>query len=213
MEKIPFVYRCSQLWIRLGLRIWNRFRIVGGGNMPDTGGVIVASNHASNLDPPIVGCGLKNRHVRFWGRDSLFQGRIGKWWATSIGVVSIDRSRGDIAAFRSALAFLKAGGAFGLFPEGTRTLDGELQTPKAGIGFLIVKSGVPVLPVYIDGSFAALAKGAKCIKPVKITVYYGRLITPAEFQQLGSGRETYQKAAELVMARIAALKPGSQNKA
>ena len=87
------------------------------------------------------------------------------------------------------------------------------RSDKARARRAMKKAGVPVLPVYIDGSFAALAKGAKCIKPVKITVYYGRLITPAEFQQLGSGRETYQKAAELVMARIAALKPGSQNKA
>jgi len=183
--------------------------------MPAQGGVIIASNHASFFDPPIVGCGLKSRYVRFLARDSLFQNRVGAWWARNVGVVSIDRNRGDIAAFKAAFSVLKAGGALCLFPEGTRTLDGKLQLPKAGIGFLIMKAEVPVVPVYVKGSFAAFPKGAKWIRPSKITVHYGPPITPAEFRRLDSGaerKEIYNKAAELVMARIAELQPGA-NKA
>lgn len=124
-----------------------------------------------------------------------------------MGVVSIDRNRGDIAAFKAALAVLKAGGALCLFPEGTRTLDGNLQPPKDGIGFLIVKSAVPVVPAYIEGSFKAFPKEAGWIKPARITVRYGAPIMPGEFIQQDGGREIYHKAAELVMARIAELGP------
>ena len=206
VENKPWVFLFSRFLFRLGLKIWNRFQAFGSENMPAQGGVIIASNHASFMDPPIVSCGLMHRYVRFMARDTLFKNRVGKWWAENIGVVSIDRNRGDVAAFKAALAILKAGGALCLFPEGTRTLDGNLQKPKAGIGFLIIKAGVPVLPVYVEGSFNALHKGAKWIKPAKIKVYYGASISPAEFKQLGSCRDVYEKATELVMARIADLR-------
>lgn len=211
MEKITFVYSFSRFLFRLGLKIWNRFQAFGSNNMPAQGGVIIASNHASFLDPPIVGCGLMRRYVRFLARDSLFQNRIGAWWARNVGVVCIDRNRGDIAAFKAALAVLKAGGALCLFPEGTRTLDGRLQPPKAGIGFLIMKAEVPVVPVYVEGSFKAFSKGSLFIKPAGITVHYGRPIFPEEFRQLGEGRDVYRKAAELVMERIQALQRDKEN--
>lgn len=206
LEKKPLVFLFSRFWLRLGLKLWNRFRAIGSKNMPLQGGVIIASNHASFMDPPIVGCGLMHRYVRFMARDTLFRNRVGQWWAEGVGVVDIDRTRGDIAAFKAAIALLKAGGALCLFPEGTRTLDGNLQKPKSGIGFLIMKAGVPVLPVYIDGSFKAFPKGAKWIRPAKITARYGSLITQDEFKKLGSGKDIYEKAADLVMARIAELK-------
>ncbi|MFA7160671.1 MAG: lysophospholipid acyltransferase family protein [Kiritimatiellia bacterium] len=206
LEKKPLVFLVSRFLFRLGLKIWNRFRVIGSENMPAQGGVIIASNHASFMDPPIVGCGLMHRYVRFMARDTLFQNRIGQWWFENVGVVSLDRNRGDIAAFKAAIALLKAGGALCLFPEGTRTLDGKLQKPKSGIGFLIMKAEVPVLPVYIEGSFSAFPKGAKLIKPAKITVRYGPLITRDEFKKLGSGKDIYEKATDFVMAKIAELK-------
>lgn len=209
MEKIPLVYRFSRFCFWLGLKLWNRYQAIGRENVPSQGGIIIASNHASYLDPPLVGCALTHRYVRFLARDSLFQNRLGQWWARNVGVVFIDRTKGDLAAFKAALAVLKAGGALCLFPEGTRTLDGELQPPKAGIGFLIMKAEVPVVPAYIEGSFTAFSKGAGWIKPSRITVLYGRPISPEEFQRLGSDKTVYYKAAALVMEKIATLRPGA----
>jgi len=206
MDKIPPVYSVSRFGLWLWLKIWNRFSSTGAENVPLQGGVIVASNHASYLDPPLVGCDLPKRYVRFLARNTLFKNRIGQWWARNVGVVFIDRNRGDIAAFKTALGVLKAGGLLCLFPEGTRTLTGGLQPPKGGVGFMIMKAGVPVVPAYIDGSFAAFPKGAKRVKPAKITVRYGRPIMPEEFRGLGTDKEAYNKAAELVMARISDLK-------
>lgn len=206
MERIPLVYTFSRFWLKLGLRLWNRYQAIGGEHVPAQGGIIIASNHASFLDPPIIGCGMMHRYVHFLTRDSLFQNRLGRWWATNVGVVFIDRTRGDLAAFKAALAVLNSGGVLCLFPEGTRTLNGELQSPKAGIGFLIVKASVPVVPAYIEGSFAAFSKGAKWLKPHRITVRYGQPILPGEFQGLGAGKAAYQNTAALVMKRIAALR-------
>lgn len=212
MEKAPFIYALSRFLLGIGLRTWNRYRAIGGEQIPVYGGVIVVSNHASFLDPPIVGCGMM-RPIHFMARNSLFRNRLGGWWARNVGVISIDRNKGDIAAFKAAFAVLKSGGVLCLFPEGTRTLDGNLQAPKDGIGFLIIKAAVPVVPVYIEGSFNAFPKGAGWIKPAKITVRYGAPIMPDYFIKLDGGREIYRKAAELVMEKIAELGPQTGLKA
>lgn len=206
MDKIPLVYSVSRYLLWLGLRIWNRYCTIGAENVPLEGGVIIASSHASYLDPPLAGCVLTKRYVRFLTRSTLFKRKLGNWWARNVGVVFIDRDRGDIAAFKAALAVLKEGGALCLFPEGTRTLDGNLQDAKGGIGFLIMKANVPIVPVYIEGNFEAFPKGVKWIRPSKIIVRYGRPILPEEFHSLGVDKEAYNKAAELVMAKIAELK-------
>lgn len=120
-------------------------------------------------------------------------------------MIPIDRTKGDLAALRSALSGLKGGKVVALFPEGTRSLDGNLQEPKGGIGFLIAKARVPVVPVYVAGSYQALPKGRKWIKPKRVRVYFGEPIQPVEFVQ-GPGKPDYEAIVALVMSRIAELK-------
>ena len=98
----------------------------------------------------------------------------------------------------------------GIFPEGTRSSDGELQQAKGGVGFLIAKAGVPVVPAYVQGTFNAYPRGAKWIRPSKISVTYGTPIPPSEISALGDGRGSYDAIAALVMARIAALREGNK---
>ena len=93
-----------------------------------------------------------------------------------------------------------------MFPEGTRTEDGELQEAKDGIGFIIEKSGCLVVPAYISGTFKAYPKGAKFIRPTRLAIVYGTPITQEDFQALGSGRDAYEQHAALIMERIADLK-------
>jgi 1-acyl-sn-glycerol-3-phosphate acyltransferase len=192
---------------KLGLLLLNRFSSRGSEHVPATGGCIICANHASFLDPPIVGSGVRHRHVRFMARDTLFEGRFMGWLLTSIGVIALDRTRGDISALRKAIQSLKSGSVIGLFPEGTRSPDGNLQEPKGGIGFLIAKAGVLVVPAYISGSFRAYPKGARFIRPTKVSIVYGPPIQPAEFAALAEEDDGYNKIARLVMTRIAALKP------
>ena len=102
---------------------------------------------------------------------------------------------------------LREGKVLGLFPEGTRSVTGEPQAAKGGIGFLISKAAVRVVPAYVDGSFQAFPKGAKRIKRGRVRVYYGKPIEPAEFAALGTDRGSYGRIGELVMSRIVALRP------
>ena len=187
------------------LVLWNRFTSRGSENVPATGGCVICANHASFLDPPVVGVGVGHRQVRFMARDSLFKGRVMNWLLPAIGVIPLDRKRGDISALRKAIQSLKSGAVIGLFPEGTRSPDGQLQEPKGGVAFLIAKAGVPVVPARISGTFRAYPKGARFIRPCKVSITYGPAIAPAEVAALAEQDDGYTKIAQLVMARIAAL--------
>lgn len=206
-ENMPFCFVFFRWICCVVLRVFFLYRAQGGEHAPAAGGCIIASNHASFLDPPALGCGVMHRHVRFMARETLFKNRLTRCWARAVGVVPLDRTRGDIAALRTALTVLKEGGALALFPEGTRTTDGRLQSAKGGVGFLIAKSGVPVVPAYITGTFAALPKGGRWPRPGRVSVVYGPPIMPADFERLPSSATPYQDIADLVMARIAGLEP------
>lgn len=200
------VYRWSTRLFKLFLLVWHRLGIRGVENIPDEGGVMIASNHASYLDPPVVGVGYRSRPVHFMARNTLWKPGFGKWWMDAVGCIPVSRGTGDRRALTMTIRYLKEGKVVSMFPEGTRTEDGELQDAKGGIGFIIEKSGCVVVPAYIDGSYAAHAKGAKFIKPKKVTITYGKPITQEDFQALGSGREAYEAHAALIMERIAELK-------
>lgn len=187
--------------------LYLRFKAFGSEHIPETGGCILTPNHVSFLDPPMVGCGVKHRVVHFMARDNLFDAPILGWWYRKIGTIAIDRTKGDLAALRTALNGLKSGKVVCLFPEGTRSLDGELQPAKGGVGFLIAKAGVPVVPVYVDGTYRAWPKGATWIKPKKVRVYFGKPILPEEFGLDQKGKPDYDKIVQLVMERIGELKP------
>jgi 1-acyl-sn-glycerol-3-phosphate acyltransferase len=204
-------YRTARFLTRIFLRIWERFESQGSQNVPATGGCIIATNHVSFLDPPAVCCGLQHRYVRFMARDTLFTStRIGGWFFHSVQCIPIDRTRGDVSALRRSIQVLRQGDVLAVFPEGTRSADGELKAAKGGVGFLIAKAGVPVVPAYVDGSFKAFPKGARFIKPGRVRIFYGPPIPVAEFAKLGQSRDAYEKIGQMLMAGIAALKPKPQ---
>ena len=204
------VYQFSTRLFKLFLLIWHRLRIRGAENIPDEGGVLLASNHASFLDPPVVGVGYRKRPVHFMARDTLWNSKFGSWWMDKVGCIPVSRGTGDLKALKTTIKMLKEGKVVSMFPEGTRTEDGELQEAKGGIGLIIEKSGCVVVPAYIDGTFRAYPKGSKLIKPLTVAITYGKPITQEEFQALGSGRKAYDAHAALIMRRIAELKNGSR---
>lgn len=210
-EPRPIVYRICRFLLKVWMVLWCRYETRGERQVPGEGGCILASNHASFLDPPLVGCNLDRRFIRFMARDTLFRNPVFRWWAIRVGVVMLDRTKGDIGAMKAALAVLQAGGILCLFPEGTRTTDGRLQTAKGGIGFLIAKARVPVVPVYVKGSFKAFPRGARWIRPRKIIVYYGSPLNPEDWAELAESKEGYERIAGLVIERIAALEQEAQH--
>ena len=202
------VYQASTQLFKLFLLFWNRLRVRGVEHIPDQGGVLLASNHASFLDPPAVGAGYRGRPIHFMARDTLWNSKFGTWWMTKVGCIPVSRGTGDMRALKTTIKMLKEGKAVSMFPEGTRSEDGELQEAKGGIGFIIEKSGCIVVPSYIGGTYKAYPKGISFIKPSKVTITYGKPITQEDFQALGSGRKAYDAYAALIMQRIADLKAG-----
>jgi 1-acyl-sn-glycerol-3-phosphate acyltransferase len=182
-----------------------RGEVVGTENIPKRGPFLIASSHTSYLDPPLVGCQVA-RQMRFFARKSLWNNSLASWWLDRVETIPVDRDSGDVGAIRRVLEALHEDRAVVLFPEGTRSPDGQLQKPKAGVGLMACKSGVPVVPCRIYGSFEAFGKGKKLPRfGTPVTVVFGAPIAAAEYDAAGAGKERYQIASQRIMDRIAAL--------
>lgn len=204
----PRVYWLFYWLIRSAYRILLLGDIKGLQNMPSSGAVIMASNHASHFDPPILGCNLK-RIVVYFARKTLWKPGFASWWLDSVGAIPIDRDgESDIRAMKSTLHALKAGAALSLFPEGTRSPDGNLQSAKPGIGLIAAKSQAMVIPCRIFNANKALSKSAKLPNlSVSVHVVYGKPLQPEDYDPGKSvGKERYQIIADNIMAAISRIR-------
>ncbi len=207
-----FSYRLGWMLFRAWYATYFRWRVFNPERVPETGAVILASNHASFLDPPLVGAGLK-RGINYMARESLFRfpgiGALLRSWSA----VPVDRDGGGAAGLKAILDRLLAGGGIILFPEGTRTRDGRIQPARSGIGLVVIKSTAPVVPVRVFGTYEAYGRHVKFPRPKRIAVKYGR---PMNFEKLRAEakacsktrlKEIYQEIAVEIMAAIAKLEP------
>jgi 1-acyl-sn-glycerol-3-phosphate acyltransferase len=142
------LYWMGHTLFRLGFTLLWRRRVYGREHVPLHGALLFASNHASFADPPLVGSSV-SRPLYFMAKEELFKIPILGWLIRRTNAFPIRRKEGDVGAFRTAQRILAAGGAMIMFPEGRRQKGGVLGKPKAGLGLLAVKSGVPVVPVYV----------------------------------------------------------------
>jgi 1-acyl-sn-glycerol-3-phosphate acyltransferase len=187
---------------RLAHQMFFRGDVSGLENLPEEGGYIVAANHASHLDPPMVGQFLP-RQVAFFARKTLWKPGIAAWWLTAVGTIPVDRDGGtSLDAIKRVLRTLASGRVVIVFPEGTRSPDGELQPPKAGVGLLACKARVPVVPARVFGSFEAYGRDGALHFGSPISVSYGRPLSPAEFDHPEDGKERYARTAERIMEAI-----------
>jgi 1-acyl-sn-glycerol-3-phosphate acyltransferase len=185
--------------------MWFRGEVAGTDHFPLEGPFLIASNHASHLDPPIVGSHVP-RQMRFFARKTLWKNRMLAWWMNQVETIPVERDSGDIGAIKRVLQALAENRAVVLFPEGTRSMDGRLQKPKPGVGLMACKTGVPVVPCRIYGSFEAFGKGSAIPRfGSSISVVFGPPITPAEYDDPAAGKARYELAAQRIMDRIAAL--------
>lgn len=182
-----------------------RGEITGLENLPRHGAFLIAANHTSFLDPPFIGCQVP-RQICYFARKTLWRGRIASWWLDTVGTIPVDRDGGqDVSAIKRVLRALKDDKGLILFPEGTRSPDGRLHTPKAGVGLIACRAQVPVVPARIYGSFEAYGKGRSLRLGTPVTVVFGRPLFPSDYDQPGAGKERYQIASERIMAEIARL--------
>jgi glycerol-3-phosphate dehydrogenase (NAD(P)+) len=169
-----FVFWLTCLFLKPFLRIYFRISLVGREHLPKEGGVILASNHRSFLDPFVVGAWL-GRPVFFVAKKELFDRRFAGWFLNCLGAFPIKRGESDEESVETAKQILARGDALVIFPEGTRHRTGSLGRPKRGVGRLALETGAPVIPVAVHGTDRA-RRGSR-IRPVKVKVRYGRPLT------------------------------------
>ena len=150
------IYRVAQTISYTYFRLFHRFRIQGLENIPKDKPFILACNHLSFFDPPAIGCKIP-RNLHYFARDSLFFWPLGLL-ISSLNSIPVNRGQLDLGTLRKVLKVLKNGHPILVFPEGTRSEDGELQEPQKGLGLLVAKSSVGVIPARIYGSGKAFGK-------------------------------------------------------
>jgi len=205
-------YRIGWTLFRALFRLYFRWRKCNPERVPDRGPAILAANHASFLDPPLVGAPL-HRAVSYLARDTLFRLPGVGWLLRSWQAVPVDRSGAGGAGLKAVLDRLRAGHAVVLFPEGTRSPDGRIQRARSGIGLLVIKTDAPVIPVRIFGTFEAFGRGRRLPRPRRVIVKYGH---PLDFSDLRAEaaaasparlKAIYQEIANRIMEAIASLQP------
>ena len=195
-------YRLAQFLSYCYLKCFHRFEVKGLGNVPPKGGFILACNHLSYLDPPAVGCRIP-RNLHYFARDSLFFWPLGLL-ITKLNSIPVNRDQLDLGTLRKVLTVLKRGEPVLVFPEGTRSPDGTLQKSQKGLGLLVHKSGVPVLPARLHGSFEILGKG-KLFPRIGRKLYLN-IGSPILSEKLSfDSSDRYQKISDLVMHEIEGL--------
>jgi 1-acyl-sn-glycerol-3-phosphate acyltransferase len=163
-------YSAARIFFRIVFTLYNRLGVRGLGNIPRGVTVIVASNHSSFIDPPLIGAVFPGR-LRYLAKESLFRVPVLKFLIRALGAVPVTRedSQRAGAVMKLLLGRLREKESILLFPEGSRSPDGRLKPLEAGVAWLSVKTGVPVLPVYIGGSHKAWPKGHALPRPSKLT--------------------------------------------
>ncbi len=189
----PLVYWLSRAVLEPFFLLYFRMRRIGREHIPSTGGVIIASNHRSFLDPFVIGT-LVKRPVYFIAKRELFSNPVIAWWLSSLGAFPVDRGNGDRDAMDTARRILERGDCVVIFPEGTRTRPGGLGTPKRGVGRLALETGAPIVPVAIIGS-EAVRRGWR-IRPHKVSMRCG---APLRFSRID---EPSPQLARAVMERV-----------
>ncbi len=169
-----------------------RIQVIGKENFPKEGGVLLCTNHIDNLDPPVVGITCP-RTVNFMAKEELFEAPILKSLLPSLQAFPVKRGMSDRQAMRKALSVLKDGEVVGLFPEGTRSKNGELQKGLAGAGFFALRGNAVVMPCAIIGPY----------KPFKrLKVVYGKPIDMTPYRERKASAE---EVTEVIMGEIKKL--------
>lgn len=204
-------YVVARFVIRPLLWVLLRPRVRGRENVPADGAVILASNHLSFIDSIVIPT-LAPRRVAVLAKAEYFTGTgVSGWFTrvlfTALGALPVEREthRAAQAALDTALGVLEGGGAFALYPEGTRSKDGRLARGKTGVAWLALTADCPVVPVAVHGTDRVQPVGARWPRPHRVTVTFGAPLTFPEHRGLAGKGKARREVTDVIMEEIAAL--------
>ncbi len=191
-------YRLTRSIVLAFARIVFGFRTRGSENIPTEGPVVVACNHISYWDPALVSVGMR-REVHFLAKEELFENRFLGSLIRALNSIPVPRGALGLGAFGAASKVLASGGALVIFPEGTRSLTGELREARPGVGLIATRAGAQVVPAYVTGS---ANMGEAAARKRKLEVAYGSPIEPGEERT----SEAYREITDRIMDAIRELR-------
>ncbi len=202
--EIPPLYEIVRVTSEWYFSTFYDFSHKGIQNVPLHGPILFAANHVSHYDPPAIGCAVR-RQINYFARDTLFKGIFGKG-LTAIGTIPVARENAQIKSLKAIFKALKEKGAVAIYPEGTRSLDGQLAEPKAGAGMIAVKSKAIVIPTRIFGTYEAFGRNQKLPKlRGHIHVTYGKPMATEEIDPGKTHPDRYLEASRRIMKNISQL--------
>jgi len=215
------LYAIAHVLVWLVAKLFFRLRVIGQEHVPRNGGAIIAANHNSFLDIPLLGCALRRRADNI-AKAELFERALVGAFFRALGGFPVRRGTIDREALQEAITRLQNGHLLVFYPEGRRSHDGHLLPPRPGIGMLVARTGVPVIPAYIDGTHRAWPRGRLWIWPTRVTITFGRPIDlrpalvraggetgePQSDARTEGRKQIYTEAAREIMRQIAALRTG-----
>jgi 1-acyl-sn-glycerol-3-phosphate acyltransferase len=206
------LYRVCRIVVSSIARGFLDWKVYHPERVPVVGPVILASNHQSFADPPLIAAGLP-RTTKFLARETLFKVPALGSVIRFMGAYPIDRDGGGASGLRTVLSLLDSGAAVLLFPEGTRSPNGEVQAARSGIGLVVIRSTAPVVPVRLFGLNHAWGRHHRFPRPHPIVIKYGQ---PLDFEDLRREAATaskqrtkaiYEEVSRQVMKAITDLQP------
>jgi len=184
-EKLRFIwYKIVSISLFVLCKIFFRLRLFGRENIPKKGSFILAGNHQSYLDPIFCGVSLR-RQMHYLARESLFSNWFFRALLSSVNALPLKQGEGDLTTIRQVIELLKQGKAACLFPEGTRTRDGRIESLKPGLGLLCRRGNASIIPTVIDGAFECWPRHKKMFSLGSVWVQCGRPITAGQAKEMG----------------------------
>ena len=207
------VYPLIRLLISGALGAVSGWEVQGRERIPRKGGLIVASNHVSFWDPPMVGAACPRGDLHYLAKAELFSNPpVLGWLIARVNAIPIRRGVADLSGMSRAIELLRGGGSLLMFPEGGRIKDGELHPARPGVGMLAVHADVPIVPCYISGSNR---QKEWWNRKARVRITFGPPRTWKELAGEGeaTGRVLYQRVGDGVMREIAALRADQEKSA
>jgi 1-acyl-sn-glycerol-3-phosphate acyltransferase len=201
-QRMTFWYLLGYSLSKAIAKTFFNYRVIGAENMIEEGPCIIAANHCSYLDPPLVGVACQ-RAIHYLARKSLLDIPILGPILPDLNVIPVDQKNADRSALMGIIRVVRAGGAALIFPEGTRSPDGKLKPAQPGVGMILAKTGAPVVPVRITGSFEAFPRGTPWPRKFPLKVSVGPAIRIETIDP--NDRSFYQKASNRILDAVTAL--------
>ena len=200
--KAPLSYRTTNLTVGTFLRIMFRPRYLGRDKIPVDGPLIIAANHLSHIDPAFIMTATK-RPVSYMSKKEHFDGAIRRLVFKQVGVIPVDRDVGGADALKDAVKILEGGGAIGIFPEGTRSRDGDIGKGKTGVARLAAMTGAAVVPVAIRQTDEVWPVSKRAPRPWR--KFYYKFGDPMYFDYKEKTPDNFREFTDKIMSKISEL--------